>query len=176
VRNVFLDDGSGFIDLGCDPDFGIEGEALVNNFDGTSLSIDGQPVAYYYLGTVEEGEQYVISGYVPAILNGERVDLILNFDSERPDGYIAGAQKVYKDETEQQSKGLISIGEGDQVQFVCDYYDYDGNYRDSYKLGQQITLGKETEIVNRPVDAVKCKVTYCFTDIYQKRYWTPAVK
>ena len=173
VRNIFLDDGSGFIDLGCDPDYEIEGNALVNSFDGTSLSIDGQPVAYYYLGTVEEGEQYVISGYVPAILNGERVDLILNFDNERPYGYIAGAQKVYSDETEQQSKGLIAIGEGDEVQFVCDYYDYDGNYRDSYKLGKMITLGKEIDISNRPVDRSKCRVTYCFTDIYQQRYWTP---
>ncbi|MBQ9402557.1 MAG: peptidase C11 [Clostridia bacterium] len=174
VRNIFLDDGSGFIDLGCDPDYEIEGDALVNSFDGTSLSIDGQAVAYYYLGTVEEGEQYVISGYVPAILNGERVDLILNFDNERPHGYIAGAQKVYSDETEQQSKGLIAIGEGDEVQFVCDYYDYDGNYRDSYKLGKKITLGKKIDISNRPVeDRSKCRVTYCFTDIYQKQYWSP---
>ena len=173
VRNIFLDDGNGFIDLGCDPDYEIEGVALKNSFDGTSLSIDGQPVAYYYLGTVEEGDQYVISGYVPAMLNGELVNLILNFDSERPYGYIAGAQKVYTDETEQQSKGLIAIGDGDRVQFVCDYYDYDGNYRDSYKLGKMITLGKEIDISNRPVDRSKCKVTYCFTDIYQKRYWTP---
>ena len=173
VRNIFLDDGSGFIDLGCDPDYKREGDALVNNFDGTSLSIDGQPVAFYYLGTVEEGDQYVISGYVPAILNGEPVNLILNFDNERPYGYIAGAQKVYQDETEQQSKGLISIGEGDRVQFVCDYYDYDGNYRDSYRLGQQITLGKEIDISNRPIGNGKCRVTYCFMDIYQQRYWTP---
>ena len=173
VRNIFYDDGSGFIDLGCDPDYEADGDSLISSFDGTVLSIDGQPVAYYYLGTVDDGDSYVISGYIPAILNGERVDLILNFDNERPDGYIAGAQKVYGDEAGQQSKTLIAIGEGDQMQFVCDYYDYDGNYRDSYKLGEVITLGKELEIANRPVEKSKCRVTYCFTDIYQKRYWTP---
>ncbi len=43
------------------------------------------------MNTIEDGEYYVMSGYVPAILNGERVNLILNFDNERPYGYIAGA-------------------------------------------------------------------------------------
>jgi len=178
VINVFLDDGSGFIDLGTDTTFTREGNSLLSDYDGTWLSIDKQPVAYYYLNTVEDGENYVIYGYVPAILNGERVDLLLNFDSERPYGYIAGAQKKYTDgESFTQAKGLIAIGKGDTLQFICDYYDYDENYRDSYHLGDPITLGDEVEIANTSVteDMSKCKVTYRLTDIYQKNYWTPSV-
>ena len=175
VKNVYYDDGTGFIDLGTDPEFTLEGDSLVSSFDGTWLSIKGQPVAYYYLGTVEDGEAYVISGYVPAILNGERVNLILNFDNERPYGYIAGADKVYTDgESDTQAKMLIDIGKGDRIQFICDYYDYDRTYRDSYKLGREMILGSETVIENTTIgNRERCRVTYCFTDIYQQRYWTP---
>ncbi|MBR2853224.1 MAG: peptidase C11 [Clostridia bacterium] len=177
--NVLLDDGKGYIDLGMDNVYELDGNDLLETYDGTWLSIDGAPVAYYYLNTIEEGDNYVISGYVPAILNGERVNLILNFDSERPEGYIAGALKVYSEtETGQQSKELIAIGKGDQVQFVCDYYDYSGKYTDSYLLGKAITLGDTAEIANKAIEGGKdkCKATYCFTDLYQKRYWTPVVE
>ena len=179
VKNVFYDDGSGFIDLGCDNEFDLSGNTLTENFDGTWLSIDRQPVAYYYMDTVEEGDAYVISGYVPALLNGERVNLILNFDSERPDGYIAGAFKVYTDrESDTQAKMQIAIGQGDEVQFLCEYYDYDGNFRDSYKLGDPIKLGETVEIANTTIsdDLSKCLVTYKLTDLYQNNYWTPVVK
>ena len=174
--NVFYNDGKGFIDLGLDTSFETVGDSLLNSFDGTWLSIDGQPVAYYYLYTVEEGDDYVISGYVPALLNGVQVKLILNFDSERPDGYIAGAINTYTDgESDTQAKELIAIGKGDTLQFLCDYFDYDENYRDTYKLGDPITLGSTVEIANTPIDMSKCRVTFRFTDIYQKNYWTPAV-
>ena len=174
--NVFYNDGAGFVDLGLDTTFNLEGDSLLSDFDGTWLSIDRQPVAYYYINTVEEGDDYVISGYVPAMLNGEQVKLILNFDSERPDGYIAGAIKTYTDgESDTQAKELIAIGEGDVLQFLCDYFDYDGNYRDTYKLGDQITLGSTVEIANTPIDMSKCQVTFRFTDIYQKNYWTSPI-
>ena len=120
-KNLYLDDGGGFLDLGCDNDFGLsdDGMTLIDNFDGTWLAINRQPVAYYYMDTIEEGDNYVISGYVPAILNGEQVKLILQFDSERPYGYVAGAQKVYQgDESETQAKTLIAVGAGDIVQFI----------------------------------------------------------
>ena len=177
--NVLLDDGNGYIDLGMDTVYELDGDDLLETYDGTWLSIDGEPIAYYYLNTVEEGDNYVISGYVPAILNGERVKLMLNFDSERPFGYIAGAQKVYPEaETEQQSKELIAIGKGDRVQFICDYYNYDGKYTDIYQLGHEITLGDTVMIANKKIDGdeSKCKATYCFTDIYQNRYWTPVIE
>ena len=176
--NVFYDNGSGYIDLGMDNTYETDGNALIGSYDGTWICINRQPVAYYYLDTVEEDDNYVISGYVPAILNGERVKLILQFDSERPQGYIAGAQKVYTDgESDTEAKALISIGKGDTLQFICDFYDYDRNFRDAYKLGKEMTLGDTVEIGNGYVDkeGSKCLATYCFTDIYQKQYWTPVI-
>ena len=176
ARNVFVDDGSGFIDLGMDNQFTLEGGALVDDFDGTVLSIDGQPIAYYFLADMEDGDAYASTGYTPALLNGARVNLMLLFDNDHPYGVIDGAMPVYTaGETETQAKNLIQIGEGDVLQFLCDYYDYEGNYRDTYYLGDPVTLGAETEIANTPIGDHPCRVTYCFTDYYQQRYWTPAL-
>ena len=175
-RNVFFDDGEGYVDLGMDPEFRQEGDSLIGEYDGTWLSINGQIVAFYYLGTVDDGENYVITGYVPAVLNGEQVDLIVNFDNERPDGYIAGARKVYEGaEDETQAKELIAIGKGDKVQFLFDFYDYKGNYTKNVRYGDEMTLGDTVEIANTPLtdDLSRCRMTYCFTDIYQQQYWTP---
>ncbi len=174
VVNVFVDDGEGYIDLGTDNVFTLEGNDLVSGYDGTWMSIDRHPVAYYYLGTVESGEEYLISGYAPVLLNGQRVNLILNFDYERPEGYIAGAETVYStSEPGVQAKTLIAIGEGDQIQPICDYYDYEGSYLDSYRLGDSFVLGAEPEIANIALETDRSLVTYCFTDYYQQPYWTP---
>ena len=97
------------------------------------------------------------------------------FDNDNPYGVISGALPVYPGgETETVAKNLIQVGEGDVLQFLCDYYDYKGNYQDSYALGDPLTLGAETEIANTPVGRHPVRVTYCFTDYYQQRYWTPA--
>ena len=170
----YFDDGEGYINMGFDDNIELEGKALVYEFDGTWISIDRQPVAYYRITMVEQENCYAEVGYVPAIVNGIRANLILVFDEENPYGYIAGAETVYVNgETENQAKNMIGIGKGDQVQFVCDYYDYKGNYIESYKLGKPVILGDETEIANTYVDEGKCRLTYCLTDIYQKQYWTP---
>lgn len=173
-KRLYFDDGEGYIDMGCDASVERQGNDLVYEFDGTWLSVDRQPVAYYRIGYVEQEECYAEIGYVPAIVNGVRANLILVFDNENPYGYIAGAETVYiNGETDTQAKNMTGIGEGTNIQFVCDYYDYQGNYMESYKLGDPITLKNETEIGNVYVDAEKCRLTYCMTDIYQQQYWTP---
>ena len=132
--NVFYDDGEGFIDLGLDNTYSFDREGnLIGDFDHTWLSINHQPVAYYHTDTTEDGENYTITGYVPALLNENRVELILVFDNEHPNGYIAGARDVYlKGETETVAKNLTEVKKGDAVIFLCDYYSYDGVYQDSY--------------------------------------------
>ena len=173
-RNIFFDDGSGFIDLGMDPDYETDGNDLLSSFDGTVISVDGQPIAFYFLDSVEEGDYYRITGYSPAMLNGVRVDLLFVFDQDNPYGYIAGARQVYPDsDWSTLPKNLIQIGRGDQLQFLCDYFDYEGNYQDSYRLGKPITLGYNILISNTPVERGRCSVTYCLTDLYQNPWWTP---
>ncbi len=174
--NMFYDDGEGFVDLGYDTVFEFdESGRLIGETDRTWLAINGQPVAYYYLDTVDDGTNYTITGRVPALLNGERVNLILVFDNENPYGYIAGARADYVDgETETVAKGMSELQVGDTLDFVCDYYSYDGTYLDSYYLGEQMIVTEEMTISNVDVGAGDVVVTYRFTDIYNQQYWTPA--
>lgn len=174
-KNLFFDDGKGYINMGFDPFIKTEGNDLIYEFDGTWLSIDLQEVPYYRIATIEQSDCYAEIGYVPAIVNDVRANLILVFDKENPDGYIAGAEPVYTNgETETQAKNLIGIGKGDKIQIVCDYVDYNGNYQDSYRLGDPFVLGDRTTIGYAYVkNPEKCKLTYCITDYYQQKYWTP---
>ena len=175
--NVFYDDGEGFIDLGLDNVFEFTDDgALIGEYDGTWLAIDDQPVAYYHTGTVYDGDAYTITGRVPVMLNGERAELLLVFDNENPYGYIAGARSDYDEsETETIAKGITELTVGDRIDFICDYYAYDGTYQDSYYLGETCTYTGSEVISNVYIDASAAQATYRFTDIYNQQYWTPAI-
>ena len=175
--NVFYDDGEGYIDLGLDNvcEFDEKGN-LIGDYDGTWLSLDGQIIPYYHLDTVEEGSHYSITGYVPVFLNGNRAELILVFDDARPNGYVAGARDVYQDgATETIAKNLTEVRAGDKLDFVCDYYSYDGTYQDSYYLGNTMVYDGDATIGNLRIDGGNTCVTYRLLDIYHQSYWTPVV-
>ncbi|MBQ6362232.1 MAG: peptidase C11 [Lachnospiraceae bacterium] len=175
--NLFYDDGSGYMDLGLDNVFTFDDNGDLIADDGrTWLSINGQVVAYYHESTMGDQDNYTITGYVPALLNGEEVKLMITFDSENPDGYIAGARTVYnEDENLTLAKDLISVGDGDTLDFLCDYYSYDGEYIDNYYIGETLTLEGEPVIRNISVGDGPVKLMYRFTDIYNQSYWTDAV-
>ena len=177
-KNLFYDDGTGYVDMGLDNVFTFDDDGnLIADTDDTWVAINGQPVAYYHTDTTEFGnDRYSISGYVPAYLNDERVNLIVVFDSENPNGYIAGASTDYKNnETDTIAKNMIELEAGDTLDFVCDYYDYSGTYSDSYYLGEQMTVSDNMEISNVSVGDGNLKISYCFTDIYNQTYWTEAI-
>lgn len=172
--NVFMDDGEGFIDLGLDNVFEFTDDgALLGEYDGTWLAIDNQPVAYYYESTDLDGTNYTITGRVPVLVNGDRANLILVFDNAHPYGYIAGARFDYADgETETIAKGLTALAPGDTLDFLCDYYSYDGEYLDSYLLGDPMIYRDGMQISNVYLDADALQACYRFTDIYNQHYWT----
>ena len=178
--SMMFDDGEGYIDLGLDNvfDFDEEGNLLAPE-DRTWLSIDGQAVAYYMLRVTGEGDALTTVGRVPAYLNGERVNLILVFDEENPYGYVAGACYDYKDtDIEVIAKNLTEITAGDQLDFVCDYYTYDGEYQDSYYLGETMTVEgdmSEMEISNTDVGE-GAVARFLFSDYFGQSYWTPALE
>lgn len=176
--NVFYDDGSGYVDMGLDNVYSIDNDGnLVADVDGTWLSINDQPVAYYHIDTVDDGDNYTITGYVPALLNGQRVKLMLEFDNDNPYGVILGADPDYDEESETatQARGLIELAEGDTLDFLCDYYSYDGTFDDSYYLGEQMTVTDEMTISNTYLGDGSEIALYKFTDMYNQAYWTEAV-
>ena len=197
--NLFYDDGEGYIDMGLDNvfDFDEEGNLLAPT-DRTWLAVDGWPVAYYHEYDSGQGDQRVISGYIPALLNGERVELLVVFDAEHPHGTITGARAVYVDgETETVAKSHLSGGEdlfaallngeavelpqegaaaalreGDELVFIADAYTYDGAYENSYPISDPIAYSSDMEISNVDVGDGSVRLTYRFTDLYQQHYWT----
>ena len=185
--NVFVDDGNGFIDLGRDNVFSIEGNDLILDYDNTWLTINGYAVAYYLESDVQADDgTWVTTGTIPALLtstddsgtkNTQQVNLEVVFDSKNPNGVITGARPVYPDgETEAVAKGNIEIAAGDSLQFLCDYYDYDGGFSASYKLGQEPLVVPSTglKLENLLIPNTEFSVTYLLTDIYGNKYWTPA--
>ena len=70
----------------------------------------------------------------------------------------------------------IELMPGDVIDFVCDYYSYDGEYLDSYMLGDQLIVDGELIISDVYVDEENSRMTYLFTDIYNQQYWSEPVK
>ena len=177
--NVFYDDGEGYVDLGLDNIFDFDEEGnLKAQSDKTWISIDGQVVAYYVIDVQGTEDSYAITGRVPCYINDVRSNLILVFDSENEDGYIAGACYDYVDgETETIAKNTTELNEGDVIDFVCDYYGYDKTYQDSYYLGEPMTVKgsmADMKISNTYLGDGKALITYRFTDIYGQDYWSQA--
>ena len=177
--NVFYDDGSGYIDLGLDNIYGFDEQGrLVANTDKVWLTLDNVVVPYYHESTEDDGENYLITGRIPCLLNGVRSELIVEFDNEHPEGYIAGARTVYKNgETETVAKNLTELEIGDEIQAVGDYYTYDGKFVDAYKVGRVITVSDGLALGNGSFEGQgPIEVTYRFRDIYDKCYWSPVIK
>ncbi|SDB55014.1 clostripain-related cysteine peptidase [Butyrivibrio sp. INlla16] len=177
--NMFYDDGTGYIDLGLDNSYDIDADGNpVAPSDRTWISIDGHPVAYYRLDTQGDSDNYAITGRVPCEVNGVRANLILVFDSENEDGYVAGVNYDYVEgETETVAKNLTELVKGDTIDFLCDFYDYDQVFQDKYHLGETLTIEgdmKDLHIANTSVGDGKVLVTFKFTDMYGQEHWTPA--
>ena len=180
--SMFYDDGEGYIDLGLDNIYDIDDDGnLLPVVDNSWISIDDQPISYYHLYTYEDAEsdEYTIVGRSPIMLNDQRADLILVFDNENPEGYVAGVRYTYPDgEADTVAKAQESLTEGDKIDFLCDYYAYDGTFQDSYFLGEQYTVGADPSAIkiSNTIVGDDILVTYKFMDIFGETYWTPALK
>jgi len=175
--NMFFDDGEGYIDLGLDTlyefdDFG----NLMAPEECTWLAVNEQPVAYYHESTMDDGEDYTITGRIPVFHNGTRAELVVVFTDENPNGSVAGVRTVYTEgETDTVAKTMDPVVDGDTLDFICDYYSYVGEYLDSYMLGDQMVVDGELMISDVYVDENAANLTYLFTDIYNQQYWTEPV-
>ena len=175
--NLFYDDGAGYIDMGMDnvfefDDFG----RLMAPEELTWIAVNDQPVAYYHESTFDDGTNYSILGCIPVLYNGERAELVVEFTDADPYGSVIGVRRVYKDgETETLAKTMDTVVDGDVIDFVCDYYSYEGEYLDSYMLGEQLIVDGELRISDVYVDEEFSRLTYLFTDIYNQQYWSEPV-
>ena len=191
--NMFIFDGSGYIDLGRDNYYEwTENGDLKAPDELTWLTINGHPIAYYHEYTSGSGADRVDSGYVPVLINGERAELLISFDSEGV-GSIVGVRSVYTNETDTVAKSQTVAGDkvdfrappsenvetvadvlqiGDKIDFLCDYYGTDGTYQNSYFLGEQMIVADQLKVYDAYLPAGRALMTYRFTDLFQQHYWT----
>ena len=178
-KNVFLDDGSGFIDLGLDELFEYDNEkrVLTGNMLKTWVGINGQLVAYYHTDTLKDAVtgEYLYYGYIPALLNGERVKLQVIFGADGV-GTVIGATPAYvNQETDTVAKNMTELVDGDKIDFICDYYTYEGSYENTYMMGTQVTYSGTMKVTDYEITGQQATITYRFTDMYNKTYWTNAI-
>ena len=86
--------------------------------------------------------------------------------------FLAAARKLVPDARIYRDWRELLTSEGDRIDFLCDYYSYEGEYLDSYMLGDPYVYGGQPEISNVYVDEDAALATYRFVDIYQQEYWT----
>ena len=93
---VFIDDGGGYLDLGLDNVLAYdENDDLIDAWNGTWLTLNGHPVAVYPVSEEDEDGDglYVTTKFIPALLNGERVNLLVEFNEETGENRVLGAEK-----------------------------------------------------------------------------------
>lgn len=144
------------------------------------------PVTLTGIQETDDMEQFETDSDVEALDSGEEAEnglaegeqqarLIVEFTDENPDGTILGAQYIYPDKTE--GKGLHPVTAGTTVQLLTDYYDYDGNYQDSYYLSEPIEVGEDgLNLSTYEIIGQNLLFGYQLKDIYQATYYTPMTK
>ena len=178
--NCFVDDGTGYIDLGTDNVFEISDKGeLLKPEEMTWLAVSNddenwQVVSYYHVSDTIDGEHYEIRGRIPCLLNGELAELVVSFSDTEDFGKVTGAVYKYED-TDTVGKTVTELKEDDKIRFVCDYYDYDGNYQDSYPIGQEIVYGNGLKVGDIDISEQKVFAMYQFTDVYQQNYWSAPI-
>lgn len=173
---VFYDDGEGYLDLGSDNlyEFDDDGDLMIT-FDHTWVAINEAIVPFYALGEEVNEDKWTSYGYVPAYVNNQEVEIILIWDNDNPTGEVVGYRYGYEDSAIQ-LRGLIPIKTGDVLEFVVDYYNYDGEYEDSYYLGEALVVDEAGLSVSyAEIGDGDCLVYYCITDLYQNSYLTEGI-
>ena len=180
--NTFYDTGKGYADMGLDNVYEFdEAGNLIADEGKYWISINGQPVAYYHMDTLDDGTNYTITGRVPCMLNGQRSNLMLVFDNENENGYVAGAFSDYSkdEEIDVVGKEITELVPGDVIEPLCDLYDYNGNYNDTYYLGNPLEIANSAADLNISDTALgdgTSLVTYRFTDMYGANHWTQTIQ
>ena len=177
---VFIDDGGGYLDLGLDNVLAYdENDDLIDAWNGTWLTLNGHPVAVYPVSEEDEDGDglYVTTKFIPSLLNGERVNLLVEFNEETGENRVLGAEKPLPGGVLE--RGLTIPKKGDQIQPVCDYFTYDGAMEGCYQLGEAITVPEDgtLTIINRKITGGdRMLYTVRLTDIYQAHYWVPLLE
>lgn len=165
---LYYDTGEGYIDLGTDNYFEYDVDnALVVDYDGLWFSLSGHTVPILIYGADGYRE-----GYIPCMLNGEIVKLVVWLENAGG-GYVIGAQRLYDNGLSM--KGLIPVEDGDEIQLLCDYYTYDGELENSYTFYEPFLYDSSDAVMYTSSGEGSYYLYYVITDIYNNTYYTQPI-
>ena len=178
---VFLDDGEGYIDLGNDSlvEYDENGD-LVLAYNSVWVAIDGNIVPFYIIdeGYDAYGKWYSY-GEVDAEFTSARtgetrnIEIILCWDEDHDGGYVKGYRTASdSDAPSQAERSVTQFVKGDKIQFVCEYYTYDGEYDDCYYLHEPIIVNKALKVTYDDLDGYDVLVYGHIKDLYGNDYYT----
>ena len=186
--NVWVKDGDGYLNLGLDNIFEFNDDNdLLMEYDGLWVAVNDQIVTYYMLDSepAEDGT-WTTRGYIPCLLNGQKAHLIVEYSGEEEYGAIIGAEMVYddlqtdgkmipyiNDQTALTDEETVCLKATDTIDFVCEFYDMNGNFSDVYPIGSRITVGDGLEVTDITVKADQILFGYELQDIYDSARRTP---
>ncbi len=171
---AWYDDGKGYIDMGIDSYFVKDEEGdLKVEFDGTWLAINGDNIHYEVIERTDNYEK----GKVPAVINDERMNIILYFDKEHPDGEVLGYEPDYEEINQDlYERGLREFKKGDKIDFVAPYYSKDGDLDDEFYINDTLVVGdKPLTVSYESLGEGECLIYYKLTDIFGNVYYTKPV-
>lgn len=172
--SVWYDDGEGYIDLGIDSYYETDDDGdLIVSFDGTWIALDGNIAMY----EVSERTDKYEKGKIPAYLNDKEVYLIVYWDFDKEKVEVIGAEPMNAyGNTTLYGRGYTKIKPGDKIELLVDYYDYYGDYDDSYILGDAFYVKNGgLEVTYEEIGDGECLVYYILSDIYNNVYYTEPV-
>jgi len=166
---VFLDSGDGYLHLGSDnvAEYNDEGDLIVGFDDNSWVALDGHIVSFF---AEQSDDANVWTGYVPAYINDEEAKIILVWDEGGAS--VAGYERVY--DNNQASRGLLPLQDGDVIEFLGDFYTYDGAYDDRYIIDSIVYEGDLT-VSYEDIGESDCYIYYSLHDIYENVYWTESL-
>ena len=209
--NLFFKYEGGFLNLGMDNMYSFTSDgALLGEYDclWPTICTDAEkadPVMFNYQDAVLDGNILTTTGTVPCLLNGELANLVVIFvdnirTGQNLDSYVAGVRydygKLELDEEAVSAEAKVAeLQDGDEIQFVADYYDENGEFQDSYPINDPITYHLENAeskydeegydkadfipqgnllVGYTDLSSVQEALvpTYLFTDIYNNEHWT----
>lgn len=166
---VFLDAGDGYLHLGSDnvAEYNDAGDLIVGFDDNSWVALNGHIVSFFAEASDEEN---VWKGYVPAYVNDQEAKLILVWRGD--EATVEGYERVY--DTSTASRGLLELEDGDVIEFIGDFYTYEGEYQEQYII-DSITVDGALEVSYEDVGDSDCLIYYSLHDIYQNVYWTESL-
>lgn len=186
--SVFVDDGEGYIDLGydniLDDSYWDNDNDMIIDFDYLWISIDDNIVPFYMEGNEQDDEtdEWFYYGVTPALLTSARtgetrdVELVLYWDNEHEGGYVKGYRdRVDTDEPTVSQRNLVNFIKGDVIDFVCDYYKYDGGFEDEYIIGDELVIDHEPVVDYCELGDYDTEVCAVLWDVYGNEYWTESI-